>query len=74
LGLRPTFILLIALAVARRWAWVGAMPYASFVWYGVMAWGELNWSVYLVMIGPLVLIAALSSVSWFVRTQPWSGA
>ena len=63
--LLPTMILLVGLAIAWRWEWVGTVLYAGLgVLYLAWAWGRFPWSVYIIMTGPLFLLAALFLVNW----------
>lgn len=66
----PTFILLIALAVAWRWEWVGALVFFGFVaWYLSEAWGQFPLPTLLLISGPPLLVGVLYLVDWFYRTQ-----
>jgi hypothetical protein len=66
----PTAIVLVVLAVAWRWEWVGAILFAALgVWYIVMAWGKFDWITYLLIAGPLFLIGALFLANWFYRAE-----
>lgn len=66
----PTGIVLIALAVAWRWEWVGAVLFTALgVWYIVMARGRADWSVYLLIPGPLFLVALLFLLNWLYRAR-----
>lgn len=61
----PTYAILIALAVAWRWEWVGAVLFAIFgAFYLIMAWGKVHWSAFLLISGPSFLVGALFLVSW----------
>ena len=66
----PTGTILVALAIAWRWEWIGAILFAALgVWYVVMAWGRFEWIVYVLIAGPLFLIGALFLVNWFFRAS-----
>ncbi len=66
----PTGIILIALVIAWRWEWVGALLFLALgVWYVIMAWGEFEWVTYLVIVGPLLLVGALFLVNWLYRAE-----
>ncbi len=66
----PTGIVLIALAIAWRWEWIGAILFAALgVWYVIMAWGKFEWATYLLIAGPLFLIGALFLVNWLYRAE-----
>jgi hypothetical protein len=71
----PTGIILIALVIAWRWEWVGAILFVVLgVWYTIMAWGEFGWTTYLVIVGPLFLVGALFLVNWLYRAELRSSA
>ena len=66
----PTAIILIALAIAWRWEWIGAILFAALgAWYVIMAWGKFDWITYLLIAGPLFLIGALFLVNWLFREE-----
>jgi hypothetical protein len=66
----PTGIILIALVIAWRWEWVGAILFVVLgVWYTIMAWGEFGWTTYLVIVGPLFLVGALFLANWLYRAE-----
>jgi hypothetical protein len=66
----PTGIILIALAIAWRWEWIGAILFVALgVWYVIMAWGEFEWPTYLLIAGPLFLVGALFLVNWLYRAE-----
>jgi hypothetical protein len=66
----PVFILLIGLALAWRWEWVGALCFLGFaVWYLVTFWGQFPFSVYLLMAGPAFLVGVLFLIDWLYRAQ-----
>ncbi len=69
--LLPTFAVLVVLAIAWRWEWVGAI---LFVGLGVayivsIADRGLDWSVYLLISGPLFLIGLLFLANWIVKAR-----
>ncbi|RIK37389.1 MAG: hypothetical protein DCC55_24490 [Chloroflexi bacterium] len=68
---------LIALAVAWRWEWAGALLFAGFsVWYLVMSWGPYPLVANLIgawpIAGPPLVIALLFMADWLyqVKLQP----
>ena len=64
----PTAIVLVALAVAWRREWIGAVLFPLLaVLHLVMAWGRFDWSAYVVIEGPLLLLGALFLVNWLNR-------
>jgi hypothetical protein len=66
----PTAIILVALAIAWRWEWIGAVLFVALgVWYVIMAWGKFDWVTYLLIAGPLFLLGALFMVNWFYRAE-----
>lgn len=66
----PTAMVLVALAIAWRWEWIGAILFVALgVWYVIMAWGKFEWTTYLLIAGPLYLIGALFLVNWFCRAE-----
>jgi hypothetical protein len=70
----PTWILLVILALAWRWEWIGAVAFAALgVAYIVMAWGKFEWLTYLLISGPLFLMGALFLVNWLLRKQLRAG-
>jgi hypothetical protein len=66
----PTWIILIVLAVAWRWEWVGAVGYVALgMLYLVMTWGRFHWSAYVAISGPLFLVAALFLINWLSKPR-----
>lgn len=66
----PTYLVVIALVIAWRWEWVGAILFSALaVFYVIVAWGRFSLDIYLLISGPLVLIAALFLVNWMYRTE-----
>jgi hypothetical protein len=66
----PTFLILIVLAVSWRWEWVGAVLFTALaLLYLFTSWGRLHWSAYVVISGPLCLVAALFLLNWLWRAE-----
>ncbi|MEZ4732832.1 MAG: hypothetical protein R3E79_37485 [Caldilineaceae bacterium] len=66
----PVYILLIGLALAWRWEWIGALFFIGFaVWYVAEAWGRFPLSVYLVMAGAPFVVGVLWLVDWLYHTE-----
>jgi len=66
----PTALVLVVLAVAWRWEWVGAVLFGALaVFYVVWAWGRFPLSVYFVISGPMALIGVLFLFNWIHRAQ-----
>ncbi len=64
----PTGLLLLILAVAWRWEWIGALFFSALgVFYLVAFWGRFHWSVYAIIAGPLFLLGALFLLGWSRR-------
>ena len=66
----PVYIVVIALVIAWRWEWVGAIlfiPLALF--YLVWSWGQFHWSAYLVISGPLFLVGVLFLINFVYRAE-----
>jgi hypothetical protein len=66
----PTGLVLIALAVAWRWEWLGGTLFVALgTLYLVTAWGRFDWSAYVLISGPLFLVGVLFLVNWFFRAR-----
>lgn len=66
----PVYLVVIALVIAWRWEWVGAILFAGLALsYVFLVWGQEHWSAYLAISGPLVLIGVLFLLNWRYRTQ-----
>lgn len=58
--LLPSFFLVAALIVAWRWERIGSLFYLAFaIAFLIMSWGSSNLSIYLIIMGPPVLIGVL---------------
>jgi hypothetical protein len=61
----PSFVILIVLAIAWRWEWVGAVVFGALgVFYIVAAWGRFPLVAYLAISGPLFVMAGLFLANW----------
>jgi glucose-6-phosphate-specific signal transduction histidine kinase len=66
----PTALVLIAVALGWRREWLGALLFAALgVAYFVLSGGQQQWSAYLLIAGPLFLLAALFAIGWLSRTR-----
>jgi hypothetical protein len=66
----PTGAVLLTLALAWRWEWIGALLYAGLgVLYVVWAWGRFGWDVYVIIAGPMFLVALLFLLGWRHRAE-----
>ena len=64
----PAGMVLIVLAIAWRREWIGAVvfPLLALV-HLVTKWGQLHWSAYAIIDGPLLLLGILFLVNWRMR-------
>jgi hypothetical protein len=68
--LLPTFAVLLALAIAWRWEWIGAILFVGLGVFYIFSVGiHLNWSASLVIAGPLFLAGLLFLVNWIVKAR-----
>ena len=66
----PTYIVIIALVIAWRWEWVGIILFAGLgVFYIAEAWGRFPLVTYLLISGPLFLVAVLFLVNWIYKSE-----
>ena len=65
----PTAIILIVLAIAWRWEWLGGILFIGFGVFYILDSPEFHWSVYLVISGPLFLVGVLFLVNWLYRGE-----
>lgn len=64
----PSGIVLIALVVVWRREWIGAVLFPLLAAYHLVTkWGQLDWSGYAVIDGPLLLLGVLFWLSWRSR-------
>jgi len=68
--LTPVYLVVIALVLAWRWGWIGAVLFTALaVFYLVWAWGRMHWSAYVFISGPLALLGVLFLFNWIYREQ-----
>jgi hypothetical protein len=66
----PTALVVVALIIAWRWEWFGAVLFAALgLGYILMTQGRFDWVTYLVIPGPLFLTGALFLANWLYRRQ-----
>ncbi|MBK9316624.1 MAG: hypothetical protein IPM55_20605 [Acidobacteria bacterium] len=66
----PTALVLIGLAIAWRWEWLGALEFTALgIGYLIMAWGKFDWTAYAVISGPLFLLGALFLINWIYKSE-----
>jgi|APSaa5957512622_1039677.scaffolds.fasta_scaffold391781_1 hypothetical protein len=64
----PVYLVVIALVIAWKWEWVGAVVFIGLaIFYVVMSGGRQHWSAYAVISGTLMVIGALFGVGWKYR-------
>lgn len=65
----PTFVILLLLAAAWRWEWIGAVAFTSLgILYLLAAWDRFHWSACAMISGPLLLIGVMFFMGWVYRT------
>jgi hypothetical protein len=70
----PSFILIVALILAWKLEWIGALLYIGFAgWYIIEMWGQFPWTVYLLLAGIPFVIGAFFAVNWFLRGKIRAG-
>ncbi|MFN8493802.1 MAG: hypothetical protein U0350_39755 [Caldilineaceae bacterium] len=70
----PVFFLLIGLAVAWRWEWVGVVVFWGFAaWYVIGFGGRFDWSVYALIMGPPLVVGLLFGVDWIYHRELHAG-
>ncbi len=66
----PNFVLILILVVAWKHEWIGTIAFAlAGIAYIVMAWGKFPFATYLIISGPLFLIAVLFWLNWTNRKK-----
>jgi hypothetical protein len=66
----PNFVLILILVVAWKHEWVGTLAFALVgIAYIVMFWGRFPVATYLIISGPLFIIAALFWLNWINRKK-----
>jgi hypothetical protein len=66
----PTAIVLVVLAIAWRWEWVGAVVFGALgVFYIATAWGRFPLVAYLAISGPMFVMAGLFLANWLMREE-----
>ena len=66
----PTALLVGVLLLAWRWEWVGTLAFLAMAcFYIVETWGRFPILTYLLIAGPLILIALLFGINWLLRRE-----
>jgi hypothetical protein len=64
----PTALVVVALVIAWRWEWTGAILFGALgLGYILMTRGRFDWTTYLLIPGPLFLTGALFLAHWLYR-------
>ena len=61
----PTCLVIIALVIAWRWEWVGAILFITLALFFLVSSGGESW----IISGPLLLIGSLFLFNWIYRAQ-----
>ncbi len=70
LHLTPTFFIFLVLALAWRREWIATIAFAALgVLYIGWAWGRFPLTTYIVIAGPLFVMAALFYANWLRRSE-----
>jgi hypothetical protein len=66
----PTAVVLIVLAIAWRWEWVGGILFIALgVLYIALFWDRFEWPAFLIISAPLLLVGVLFLLNWFYREE-----
>jgi len=66
----PVYIVLLVLAVAWRWEWVGAVLFIGMaLFYLASTWGRFHWSAYVMISGTAALVGILFLINWIYREK-----
>ena len=66
----PTALIVIVLIIAWRWEWAGALGFLGLgIGYLWLAWGKGHWTAYVVISGPMFLLAILFLTNWLWRDK-----
>jgi hypothetical protein len=66
----PTYIILVILALAWRWEWIGSLLFVGLgVFYIFMTNARFPLAAYFLMSGPLFVIGFLFLLNWLFRTK-----
>lgn len=60
----PTYLIIIALLIAWRWEKIGGVLFIALgLFYIIMVWPRFEFAVYMIIVGPLILIGLLFFIS-----------
>lgn len=67
----PVFLVVLALVIAWRWEWVGAVLFCGLgLFYIIWQWGRWPWFNYAAISGPLFVVGILFLINWRFRSEP----
>lgn len=65
----PSFVVVAALALVWRREWIGAVLFPLLAGVHLLSkWGQLHWTAYAIIDGPLLLLAVLFWMNWRSRS------
>jgi hypothetical protein len=65
----PTGIVLLVLALAWRWEWIGGLLFIGLGLLYLARFQGQHWSAYVALSGPLFLIGVLFLLNWLYRAE-----
>lgn len=65
----PTFVIAIAIVLAWRWEWVGAVVFAGWSILYMATARNFHWSVYVIIAGIPFVIGVLFLLDWIYRKE-----
>jgi hypothetical protein len=65
----PTFVMAIAIILAWRWEWVGAVVFAGWAVLYITIARDFHWSVYAIIAGIPFVIGTLYLLDWIYRKE-----
>lgn len=66
----PTAVILIVLAIAWRWEWVGGLLFIALGALNILLFrDQSSWPAFLMISGPLFLAGALFLLNWFLKGE-----
>ncbi len=71
INLVPAYMVVLVLAAAWKWEWMGAVVFAALgVWYswGMLARHHLSWPIFLAIPLPMLAMAVLFLANWLERS------
>jgi len=63
----PSGLVALALAISWRWEWTGPILFGGLGLLYLLRFANLQWPVYLGIVGPLFLVGALFLANWLHR-------